>query len=201
MRGGRGPRGSGGWRTVRTVVPGVLWVNCCRQVGADHGNRCRTFRRPCWSRAEHQDSRLPNSTVGARSVMLPRMSGRYNKASHEVLISVVKALCHRSSWLAKSFELAGHVASYANWQAARGLDTGSRYATRAQLWRAASGLLQTGKVTVLEFGVAAGDATRTWLSLLPNPELSWHGFDTFTGLPTPWIRGDFTVAEAGTFDA
>jgi hypothetical protein len=56
-------------------------------------------------------------------------------------------------------------------------------------------------VTVLEFGVAAGDATRTWLSLLPNPELSWHGFDTFTGLPTPWIRGDFTVAEAGTFDA
>lgn len=61
--------------------------------------------------------------------------------------------------------------------------------------------LGSGRVTVLEFGVASGDATRHWLSTLRNPELRWHGFDTFTGLPEPWVRGGIEFAKAGTFDA
>jgi hypothetical protein len=115
--------------------------------------------------------------------------------------SWLKRTCNRSAFLAKSLEISGNVASFATWQAARGLGSGGLYGTRERLWQAASASLRTGKVTVLELGVAAGDATRFWLSAVPNPELQWHGFDTFTGLPQPWIRGGIRFAEPGTFDA
>lgn len=129
------------------------------------------------------------------------MPGAYNKRSHDLVWSWLKRACSSSSLLAKSFEILGNVASFARWQTARGLDGGGLYATRARLWRAASVPLRRGKVTVLEFGVASGDATRFWLSMLKNPELEWHGFDTFTGLPEPWVRGGIQFADVGTFHA
>jgi predicted O-methyltransferase YrrM len=49
---------------------------------------------------------------------------------------------------------------------------------------------------VLEFGVAWGYATEWWLSSIADPNLSWHGFDRFTGLPRGW-RG----LAKGAFDA
>jgi len=52
---------------------------------------------------------------------------------------------------------------------------------------------------VFEFGVASGTATKWWANK-DLPLISWHGFDTFTGLPTPWIRGGVEVMEAGVFD-
>lgn len=130
-----------------------------------------------------------------------RMAGRYNRRSHDLIWSLVKRACLRSTLAAKFLEISGGVASFAMWQKARGLDSGVRLATRQALWKAASAGLRSGKVTVLEFGVASGDATRIWLRMLGNPELRWHGFDTFTGLPTPWIRGGLRFAEDGTFDA
>jgi hypothetical protein len=52
---------------------------------------------------------------------------------------------------------------------------------------------------VFEFGVASGIATKWWAS--KNLQFAeWHGFDTFTGLPSPWIRGGVEVMEAGVFD-
>jgi hypothetical protein len=108
--------------------------------------------------------------------------------------------CSRSRFLAKGLEISGNVASFASWQAARGFDGSKHYSSRAALWRAASSALRTGKVTVLEFGVASGDATRLWLSMVSNPELQWHGFDTFSGLPDPWVRGGLRFADEGTFD-
>jgi O-methyltransferase len=53
----------------------------------------------------------------------------------------------------------------------------------------------------LEFGVAAGAASRHWLSEINNPDLKWHGFDVFTGLPEAWTRGGVEFAEQGMFDA
>jgi hypothetical protein len=128
------------------------------------------------------------------------VSGRYNKRSHDFVWSSLKQACSRSSFLAKFFEISGNVASFATWQAVRGLDSAKWYPTRERLWRAASSPLQRGRATVLEFGVASGDATRSWLSMLRNPELQWHGFDTFTGLPEPWVRAGVQFADAGTFD-
>lgn len=129
------------------------------------------------------------------------MSGQYNKRSHDAVWFCLKEACSRSPFLAKFFEISGDVASFATWQAVRGLDSAKRYRTRERLWRAASAPLQRGKATVLELGVASGDATRSWLSMLRNPELEWHGFDTFTGLPEPWIRSGIQFADVGTFDA
>jgi len=129
------------------------------------------------------------------------MAGRHNKSSHEVAFSLVKSICHRWTWFSKAVEFTGYVASYTNWLAARGLATGARCRTRTQLWQKASDKLQSGKVTVLEFGVANGDGTRIWLSMVPNPELRWHGFDTFTGLPQAWTRGGVVFAEVGAYNA
>ncbi len=36
--------------------------------------------------------------------------------------------------------------------------------------------------------------------MLTNPDLRWHGFDTFSGLPEPWIRGGVEFARSRTFD-
>lgn len=115
--------------------------------------------------------------------------------------STLKRVCDRSAFAAKLLEISGDVASFAMWQRARGFAGGVRCRTRESLWKIASDPLRSGRVTVLEFGVAAGDATRIWLAMLDNPELSWHGFDTFTGLPVAWIRGGVRFAETGTFDA
>lgn len=58
--------------------------------------------------------------------------------------------------------------------------------------------VKTGAV-VFEFGVAAGAATKWWAKK-ELPFAGWHGFDTFTGLPTPWRRGSVVVLDAGVFD-
>lgn len=129
------------------------------------------------------------------------MGGAYNKRSHDFVWSCLKGVCARSPFLARALEISGDVASFATWQAVRGLDAGGRFANRERLWQATAARLQHGRVTILEFGVASGDATRTWLSMLDNPQLEWHGFDTFTGLPAPWIRGGIRFADSGTFDA
>jgi hypothetical protein len=127
------------------------------------------------------------------------MGSEYNKLSHDLVWLALKRGCSRLSFLAKSVEIAGHVASFATWQAARGLDGGVQHASRERLWQTAATQLSSGSVTVLELGVAGGATTRFWLSMLRNPQLRWHGFDTFTGLPEPWTRGGIRFAEAGTF--
>gem|GEM_PF-1966675 len=72
---------------------------------------------------------------------------------------------------------------------------------RYQLWadHVQPYLQRSGKpIVALEFGVASGLATRTWLSLLDQFE-EWHGFDTFEGLPEPWKRGGVEVMKSGVF--
>jgi hypothetical protein len=129
------------------------------------------------------------------------VAGAYNKRSHDLVWSWLKRACSHSTFLAKSLEISGNVASFATWQAARGLDGGAGFGTREQLWKATSARFTNGRATVLEFGVASGDATRFWLSVVQNPKLEWHGFDTFTGLPEQWVRGGIQFADVGTFDA
>jgi len=54
-------------------------------------------------------------------------------------------------------------------------------------------------VLYLEFGVAAGEATRTWSKLLKHPDSLLHGFDCFEGLPEAWAncpRGTFSTGGA-----
>jgi hypothetical protein len=91
---------------------------------------------------------------------------------------------------------AGQIAEYVGWQQ-RTWDRCPRIlGRREQLWERLAGRLDPGRpVFALEFGVAWGYATNWWLTRLPG-DVTWHGFDRFTGLPRAWRDHD-----AGTFDA
>jgi hypothetical protein len=130
-----------------------------------------------------------------------RADADYNKRWHDAVWSVLFAVCRRSRFVARTLEIGGHVSSYALWQHARGLGTAPRYANREAMWRDVFPRLATGVVTVLEFGTAHGAATRAWLGSIDNPQLRWHGFDVFSGLPQPWSRGGIEFTPQGAFDA
>jgi hypothetical protein len=70
---------------------------------------------------------------------------------------------------------------------------------RMALWQGQAGPRLRGRdVVVLEFGVAEGDATHWWAEHDPGFR-AWHGFDTFSGLPTAWARAGVPVMAAGVF--
>lgn len=59
-------------------------------------------------------------------------------------------------------------------------------ATRDKLWqRIISSCGKDAQITVFEFGVAYGHATKWWLAHCKLLD-QHYGFDTFTGLPRPW---------------
>lgn len=128
-------------------------------------------------------------------------SRRLGRFLLDVGSSTVERVSGRVHQFGRAVEIAGHVASFASWQSDRDLAPERRYVGREALWRGLYPLLDVGRVTVLEFGVSRGAATRIWLKHLRNPELVWHGFDTFTGLPEAWERAGVVFADAGAFDA
>jgi len=73
------------------------------------------------------------------------------------------------------------------------------FVNRHQLWNEKLLPKVNSDAIVFEFGVAAGAVTKWW-SNKELPIAVWHGFDTFTGLPTPWSRGGVDVMAAGVFD-
>ena len=69
--------------------------------------------------------------------------------------------------------------------------------SREQLWESFRDTLGKSEWIGFEFGVASGDATKTFLKF-PFAEncLQWNGFDTFLGLPDAWgdlPRGAFST--------
>ncbi len=105
--------------------------------------------------------------------------------------------------LVSPFRQLGILADYADWKRLR-LDSRGKpfFAHREKLWESMlPGLARKGPLAALEFGVAWGYAANWWLSRLPDPGLEWHGFDTFTGLPSTWDHGGVTLYQAGSFSA
>ncbi len=123
-----------------------------------------------------------------------------NPKSHELVFSTIDRIAGLSQFAGRSIELAGNVAGYALWCKARGFSA-PHFLHRERLWKSVVFPRLVGPLTVLEFGVAAGHTTRYWLEALPSPDLRWHGFDTFTGLPTSWRRGGVEFSAQGRFDA
>ena len=59
--------------------------------------------------------------------------------------------------------------------------------SREQLWKSFGHSLGESEWIGFEFGVASGDATRTFLKMPYAVNcLQWNGFDTFHGLPDAW---------------
>ncbi len=88
--------------------------------------------------------------------------------------------------LSSKLQLAGDVANYANWLKIM-FGNPRAFFNREQLF---SFLLQyelSENVIVLEFGVARGYLTQEILNRDISKRISsWHGFDTFEGLPQSW---------------
>jgi hypothetical protein len=69
--------------------------------------------------------------------------------------------------------------------------------TREALWRSFAPQLDGYSWKGFEFGVASGDSTKKLLKMSYSKSCeSWHGFDTFTGLPKAW--GDLPLGAFST---
>ena len=55
------------------------------------------------------------------------------------------------------------------------------------------------RVVVFEFGVARGMLTEWGLKRIKSKNLKWIGFDTFTGLPSDWVRENTIYLKKGAF--
>lgn len=105
------------------------------------------------------------------------------------ILQVLFAWLFRSSKTMRAkFTIVGQMADYVRWQEhvfGRRLDL---YGNREKLWEQCRRHLDGNgnrPLCVFEFGVAHGYATQWWLSRL-GPNVTWHGFDRFTGLPREW---------------
>jgi len=59
--------------------------------------------------------------------------------------------------------------------------------SREQLWKSFDSHLNDAQWVGFEFGVASGDATKTFMRMPYTKNcLEWNGFDTFYGLPSAW---------------
>jgi hypothetical protein len=98
--------------------------------------------------------------------------------------------------VAQTVDTIGSVVGFRRWCKSMG---SSIYLTRVKLWqqvvipRLANA---NSSISVFEFGVAYGEASRWWLNNLPHKDLKYAGFDLFTGLPAAWRN-----LPAGAFDA
>jgi hypothetical protein len=140
----------------------------------------------------HEDRPIPKSPFKS-----------FNSVPRQLLQSVYARTLNLAPVLVSPFSQLGILADYAAWKRLRLERNGKPFFPyREKLWEAIlPRLASKGPLIAMEFGVAWGYAANWWLSRLHDPALEWHGFDTFTGLPTTWDRGGLTMYEAGAFTA
>ncbi len=84
------------------------------------------------------------------------------------------------------------------WLKAHGYENSPRFKDRFCLYTAIGKKIENEKVLYLGFGVWRGVAIKHWCQLLKNPQTSFHGFDSFEGLPEDWNplcpKGAFDVS-------
>ena len=92
----------------------------------------------------------------------------------------------------------GSLVNYLNWTESRFPDA-KFFGTRKNLLRQISKSHGNEICLVIELGVARGALSKWGLKTFRSPNLSWVGFDTFTGLPTNWIRNGDVYLASGSF--
>ena len=77
------------------------------------------------------------------------------------------------------------------WLKANGFESSPRFSNSELLFSAVADRIRFEKVLFLKFGVYRGASPRSRSKLLLNPLASFHGFDSFEGLPEAWdsVRG------------
>ena len=111
-----------------------------------------------------------------------------------LMVSICKVLV-RSKNLRRLVMDFSSLINYLNW--VESTFPGAKFfGTRKNLLRQISKSQGSDICLVIELGVARGALTKWGLKTFRNPNLSWVGFDTFTGLPTDWKRnGDVYLAQ------
>jgi hypothetical protein len=102
---------------------------------------------------------------------------------------VVFLISKKSQYLSWLFHQVGEVSRFANFLSENG--QAEFFSTREKLWGKILLDLQKSQsksLTIVEFGVAHGYATDWWISRTAHMEIeiTYQGFDTFTGLPASW---------------
>jgi hypothetical protein len=103
-----------------------------------------------------------------------------------------EGVLRKTSNLVKGVELGA-------WMVKRDLQLNRFMTRREDLFELVASEVGQLPVLYLEFGVAAGEATRTWSRLLKHPDSLLHGFDCFEGLPEAWAncpKGTFSTGGA-----
>lgn len=118
--------------------------------------------------------------------------------THNPAMTVLSAgaarLFRMSTWLAAKAANGGQLAAFVVWQRRVFGHPLELCSSRERLWNRCRQQLHASPLVVFEFGVAHGYATNWWLQRLGR-NVTWHGFDRFTGLPRAWA-----VHEEGAFD-
>lgn len=154
--------------------------------------------------AKREAAPEPGRPVNAEDRIIAKSPFKsFNSVPRQLLQSVYARSLNVAPLLLSPFSQLGILADYAAWKRLRFEAKGKPFFPyREKMWEAMlPGLARKGPLVVMEFGVAWGYAANWWLSRLRDPGLEWHGFDTFTGLPTTWDRGGLTAYDAGAFTA
>jgi hypothetical protein len=121
------------------------------------------------------------------------MAKHHNSGSSSSTIELVSFTIARIAnfvpWLALKVDEVGSVVGFRRWYKMAGGTNSLAFASRKKLWQQVIIPRLKGddlSVSVFEFGVAYGEASRWWLKQLPSKSLRFSGFDLFTGLPTAW---------------
>jgi Macrocin-O-methyltransferase (TylF) len=78
----------------------------------------------------------------------------------------------------------------------------NRVCSREEVWKVMQSRIRGQSVLYLEFGVAYGASILYWSRALDGPQYTFHGFDSFEGLPEtggPWRKGQFSSGGAHPF--
>ena len=128
-------------------------------------------------------SAFPDAAPSAVTLKLQAVAARLFRASSTLRVKAMNA---------------GLIADFIDWQEREFGARPTVYNRREELWEQIANKLDPNRpVVALEFGVAWGYATDWWLRRLAGRDVTWHGFDRFTGLPRAWREHDKGAFDAG----
>ena len=119
-----------------------------------------------------------------------------NGAKIEWIAHILASTLNAVPRIAQTLDTIGSIVGFRRWSKSLGARV---YTTRVKLWQQTilpQLSVSSSPISIFEFGVAYGEASRWWLSNLPSQTLRYGGFDLFTGLPTAWRN-----LPAGAFNA